>query len=304
MNSYILVVDGGRTHLRAVLLTDEGEVVMRHEEAGLSSVIGLWDVLAKRLNDLVDQTASEAGVDPTRVKRCVAGLAGLGREDDCRELEGLLGAMPFGRHWTVESDAGMTLRAAATHGTVAIAILGTGSVFFARDAGGHVHRVGGWGALLDDYGSGFEIGRRGIQAVFRAWDGTGPATNLTTIFCGRFACADPPGLLAHLYRDKLESSLWASLAPDVVHFAAEGDEVAIEILHLQYEGVSKALRTLYEKSGLNTAVPLFLTGGMVQGIPTFQEGLTEVIRQKLPGLPVSLLEREPFWGGWELARSS
>jgi N-acetylglucosamine kinase-like BadF-type ATPase len=57
---------------------------------------------------------------------------------------------------------------------------GTGAVAFALGATGTA-LVDGWGNLLGDAGSGYWIGRAGLDAALRAHDGRGPATALTPL---------------------------------------------------------------------------------------------------------------------------
>jgi N-acetylglucosamine kinase-like BadF-type ATPase len=62
------------------------------------------------------------------------------------------------------------------HGVVIAA--GTGTVALALGERS-VARVDGWGSQLGDAGSGFWIGRAGLEMVMRAYDGRGPATALS-----------------------------------------------------------------------------------------------------------------------------
>lgn len=56
---------------------------------------------------------------------------------------------------------------------------GTGAICCGRDGAGNRTRVGGYGYLIDDGGSGYALGRDILTAVVRAADGRGPATALT-----------------------------------------------------------------------------------------------------------------------------
>jgi len=67
----------------------------------------------------------------------------------------------------------------------AIVAAGTGCVAFAVGATS-VARVDGWGNIVSDAGSGFWIGRAGLEAVLRAHDGRSPATALTPIVAQDF----------------------------------------------------------------------------------------------------------------------
>ncbi len=46
-----------------------------------------------------------------------------------------------------------------------ILIAGTGSIMFGKDEAGEIHRVGGFGRFIGDEGSGYRIGRIGLNAV-------------------------------------------------------------------------------------------------------------------------------------------
>jgi len=75
----------------------------------------------------------------------------------------------------------VTSHLGALHGRRgAIVAAGTGSVAFAIGAT-TVARVDGWGNIIGDAGSGFWIGRAGLDAALRAHDGRGPATALTAV---------------------------------------------------------------------------------------------------------------------------
>jgi N-acetylglucosamine kinase-like BadF-type ATPase len=71
----------------------------------------------------------------------------------------------------VESDSSFALRAAypaAEPGMLLIA--GTGSVAVAKDTSGNIVKVGGWGRLLGDEGSGYWIGLEALKHYTRALD--------------------------------------------------------------------------------------------------------------------------------------
>src|SRR5579875_3586243 len=57
-------------------------------------------------------------------------------------------------------------------------IAGTGAIALGRNMQGATARASGWGYLLDEVGSGYELGRQALVAVVRAADGRGPQTML------------------------------------------------------------------------------------------------------------------------------
>jgi N-acetylglucosamine kinase-like BadF-type ATPase len=295
----ILVVDGGRSHLRAAAISTQGTRLGEVVEAGLSPGLNQQEVLAQRLLSLPSRLASQFGFPTTALRIAVAGLAGFGREADCRKLESLLcGQGPL--RWLVESDAAQTLRAAEPKGPVVVALLGTGSAFFARDAEGAIHRTGGWGQLLEDSGSGFELARQTLLAAFRAHDGMGGGTALMQAVCAHAECQHPPELLSLLYREPFDPSYWAGFAPLVLKAAEEGDAAALEIVRAQVGGIVRCLEALAKKARLPEKAAIHLTGGLVRGSAFYSDLIHSAIERQLPGLPCRLLEKEAYWGGWQL----
>ena len=53
-----------------------------------------------------------------------------------------------------------------------------------------MRRVDGWGPLLGDDGSGYDIGTRGLRAAFAAYDGRGPETLLASLASGFLGVLD------------------------------------------------------------------------------------------------------------------
>jgi len=70
----------------------------------------------------------------------------------------------------VVGDMVIALEAAFGSGPGVIAISGTGSIVYGRDAAGQTARAGGWGFAVSDEGSGQWIGRRAVSVILRAHD--------------------------------------------------------------------------------------------------------------------------------------
>ncbi len=86
----------------------------------------------------------------------------------------------------VVGDAVIALEAAFGPGPGVIAISGTGSMIYGRDAKGLTARAGGWGFAVSDEGSGHWIGQKAISSILRARD-AGRETSLDRAHFGRLA---------------------------------------------------------------------------------------------------------------------
>lgn len=129
----------------------------------------------------------------------------------------------------VRSDAYMTLFA-LTGGKKrgVLMISGTGAMAIGENAEGKTFVAGGWGRLTGDEGSGYYIGKEGICAALRAFDGIAPKTALTAAAQPHFGVCAPRELISVFYGEA-EPDV-AGFARCVASCAEDGDEVARGIL--------------------------------------------------------------------------
>ncbi|GAA1488107.1 BadF/BadG/BcrA/BcrD ATPase family protein [Brachybacterium sacelli] len=103
---------------------------------------------------------------------------------------------------------------------------GTGSLVLGAVEGCPLVHLDGWGHLAGDRGSGFALGRAGLQAACSALDGAGPSTTLTAELTG----ADPERFIGELYASSTPTKDVAALARSVLRTAAVGDRVAVDVV--------------------------------------------------------------------------
>ena len=220
--------DGGGTRLRLLLLDAAGQVVGRRiGPAALLDREGAPEVarlLASELRALARETDT-----PLPLEGFCAGLAGAGRRDWARETEARLREERVARRVAVVSDAEAALDDAfPIGGPVAAGILlvaGTGSIALTRDADGEIHRVGGWGPLLGDEGSGYWLGLQGLRVAVRAMEGRGPGSALASILPAAVGADDLEGVFRWV--TTAEKGEVAALAPRII---AATDPVARELV--------------------------------------------------------------------------
>src|SRR5712692_3883492 len=118
-----------------------------------------------------------------------------------------------GRKDIVENDWRTAVAGAFVDEPGVTLIAGTGCVAAAqREAGRRVARVGGWGHLVDDRGSGYDIGRDALYAAMRDYDGRGPKTTLLKLVMEKLGAKEPKGIIAKVYAEGMRVSEVASLS--------------------------------------------------------------------------------------------
>jgi N-acetylglucosamine kinase-like BadF-type ATPase len=259
--TFVIGVDGGGTHARAVLIDQDGQELARGEAAGAVVRVAAPAAAARAVGEAVRTAAARAGVGlPGAV--LWAGLAGAGSPDARLGVEKELEGAGIAERIVVGTDVEAAFHGAFGTGPGILLISGTGSIAWARTSGGAVVRVGGWGERLGDEGSGFAIGSAALRAVARAQDGRGPSTTLTERVLAQLALESVDALIP--WKAGADKADVARLVPLVSKAATEGDEVARDVLSQAVRELCDHLAAALERGGPWPEPPeLVLAGGLL-----------------------------------------
>lgn len=223
-----------------------------------------------------------------------AGVSGAGRADEQEVLSNAVRRAFSGPETTVHvevvHDALIALDAAYDLGSGLILIAGTGSVVLARTREDTLLRVGGWGHVMGDPGSGYAIGQEGLRAVAEAYDG-GDDTILRPRLSEQCEIQDRARLIHRVYQEDFDVQ---SVAPVVVEAAVDDDPVASEILENQASGLAEQVGWVLNRA--EAIEPrITMLGGMVQN-DHYAQILRRVLGDHFPEWSVSFLDKDPVVG--------
>ena len=155
-----LGIDGGATKTEFVAVSSEGTVLKRIIKVGCNPN----DIGYAKTEELIFDGVREICVDFPSLKTVFCGIAGISTGNYKDRLEERFGKYFPQLKVRIKTDA-FNLFAMADGVDMSV-ISGTGSVVFVR-RGEEYRRIGGWGHLLDNAGSAFDIGRDALrQALF------------------------------------------------------------------------------------------------------------------------------------------
>ncbi|WP_411978552.1 N-acetylglucosamine kinase [Streptomyces sp. N50] len=295
-----LAVDSGGSGLRVVV----GEVGSGRRSGPLSSgepvrtgARGIdaghfMEQLAPRVRALTEEGAvSEVGTAVIGA----AGLATLG--DGLRaELPGAL-AREFGvRTVALAADAVTAYVGALGSRPGAVIAAGTGLIAIGTDLTGW-RRADGWGHLLGDCGGGAWIGRAGLEAALRAYDGRdGGSGALLSRAEEQFGAMT--GLPGQVYPRPDRPAVLAAFAPRVAECAAV-DPVAAGILRAAAQHMAESAVAVCPVTG---EPQIALTGGLFKMGEPLLVPLHEELAKRLPHARVVPAEGDPLDGAVRIAR--
>jgi glucosamine kinase len=219
-------IDGGGTKTECIMIDARGRVVARHTAPGCNpSITGperARDVLRAALRGLA------IGQSPPVIARtllCMAGSRAFWQEAAATLAKEKI----YGRVDIVD-DSLPVLELATEGGSGLVLHTGTGSFVAARDSDGKIHYAGGLGWRLGDPGSGYELGRLAIVQALIELQGWAPPSRLTKIVRDATQLADAGAITRFIYQNNEPNQQIAALAPAVIHLAAEGDQVAHQLI--------------------------------------------------------------------------
>jgi N-acetylglucosamine kinase-like BadF-type ATPase len=300
---YVVGVDGGATKTVALIGTEIGKILGRGE-SGSSNYHNVGTAAASMaIKDAVTEARKQA-----RIRRCnpevaVVALAGVDSPADKVTALRFLRDARIARKNLVVHDSVAALQV-ATHGRPGIIVIsGTGCVAAGVNGAGKYVRAGGWGYLIDDEGSAYDIGTKALRSAFRMIDGRASRTKLTSILKRRFRVKTLEDTLSLIYSNGLGVDGIAALTP-LVSRSAGGDKVCREILNSAGASLAELACVVGRRLRMTQdAFPIVLVGGTFKAGRYLLQAFRARIRKECPRAQVEIMKIEPVLGAFSLAVS-
>ena len=264
-------IDGGGTKTAAILFDEGGRILARHTAGPCNPNVLGFDESTARVKEIVESLTQG---EPRSVVAIYIGTAGIFTKDDGPRFAAAVSRACGVEKVKCENDV-MNVVAAATDADRCVAgVCGTGMIVYAKEPD-RVTRLNGWGYLLGQSGSGYDIGRDVIRAAVGESEGLSAATALTPLV-ERKAGMTLEQLVLEVYRR--EPAFVASFAPLAFEADAAGDAVARGILVENARAFAKVLNCAAESHDCGDVV--VVSGGIATNA-----AFGKLLKQELkPGL--------------------
>jgi len=300
---YLIGIDGGGTKTDSAIADLSGKII--HLTTGKPSnflVVGIEEAV-ENIFALIEENLFKLEGDFADVKQIVIGVAGAGRKEDAQLLEKSFKdyAAQQGVHFKgvkVVSDAHIALEGAFPDSAGCILIAGTGSILFGKDEKGVIHRVGGFGRLIGDEGSGYSIGRKALNAVSKESDGRGEETLISELLNAKMKSSSANGIINEVYKENLDV---ASVARIVIEAAEEGDPIAEDILDEEADELVLHIKSLLNKIQIDN-LNIAFSGSLIDNKNFYSDLLKRKIKLTLPNVTIVKPAATPVSGAILFAR--
>ncbi|MFY9559479.1 MAG: BadF/BadG/BcrA/BcrD ATPase family protein [Terriglobales bacterium] len=298
--AFYLGIDGGGTKTRCAL--GDETTILATAVAGGSNVIRMGEAQAREaLHASVREVCATAKISPSQIRGVCIGAAGAGRPEIAATVHSILAELIPGPIQVV-GDTVIALEAAFGSGAGVIAIAGTGSIVYGRDAAGRTARAGGWGFAISDEGSGHWIGWRAVSAVLHAID-SGQDTTLTTMVLQEWDLGSLDELVQTA--NALPPPEFPRLFPVVLRAAEADDPLALSLLTEAGTLLADlAAMVIHRLVPQPPHAPVAMTGSVFRQSTEVRQVFYNHLHARFPGLEIRSELVEPVEGALAVARKA
>ena len=290
--NYYIAADGGGSKLQAILYDENLRIIRTGRVAGVNTLFKPADVVQANVERMVRELLRGGEEDTPITEIAAADLCLVGGTDIMQNALAQYGCVKQ-VHFHGEPQIGL---GAALKTDGAVALSGTGSDAFFVKGGKVLSSVGGWGPLLGDEGSGYEIGLNAIKAAIYSYDGRKQPSMLYDLVMEKWSLSHLWGIVTHLAGNPDARHEVASAAMLCAKAANAGDRAALRIyehaaldLFLQARSVIESNRDAWDGT-------VIIMGGAWKGCPRMFEIFKHEIELLYPEAVVSQPLFEPVVG--------
>lgn len=261
---YVLAIDGGGTKTSAVICDELGNIYAKVVTTRSNPTAMDVHYFQSTIHDILQNLQQQNPQVFSAIDSCFAGMAGVKELQAEEVVETIVRKyVPKTAHVFVDNDALIALYAGTLGKAGIVQIAGTGAITMGYDREQHFHRVGGWGYLFDDEGSGYDLGVQVLKAIFQSYDGRGEPTALTDVVLRYFSVENVPQLIECVYGEEHPRTVIAPLSKYIFDVAEKGDRVAIKIIDGACKKYYVAIKACYAHMAWKEGdVPVVLVGGV------------------------------------------
>ncbi|WP_411345003.1 ROK family protein [Paenibacillus sp. WLX1005] len=307
---FVLGVDSGGTRTEVMAWQTDGQLIGSMHGAAGNPKSALYGNEADAVMDTIFRLLTAYDLEQHHCIGIGAGIAGVYTAEECERAAAAIRSRWYEHHESIArlhrdaavfpiqviNDAEIALLASnrTRHGIIAIA--GTGSIVLGIMPSGERVRIGGWGHILGDQGSGYAIGLRCLQTVMLSYDGILPSTRLTAEVLAHYGADVPSQLRDMVYSIEIGKQHIAAVAHCCLHSAEQGDPLAQQIVTDAAHDMARFIMTLYKQHKQLQQSAVTVSGSMFTRSDWYRNTCLQYLHSEYPDMQVVPLHQSPCYG--------
>ncbi|MGN0172709.1 MAG: N-acetylglucosamine kinase [Acutalibacteraceae bacterium] len=300
MDCYIGIDGGGSKTLLQAATADGG--VLFEGLAGGSNPYTATPAAAEQVVRGLIEKAKNALPSDAVLKGVCMGAAGPDKEEDFLFFEQILRDASGCDNVKVVNDGYASLYAVLGERPGVVIASGTGSICWAKNADGTVCRVGGWGHLFSDEGSGYAMVSDAMRAVCRTIDGrASQGTLLLQRLMDAFGVQTPLELISEIYLCPNQQAI-AAYFPLVSKAAEERDPLALKVVDDGMDALVELVASAARQVMLYHTFSVGMTGAVLTKVELTRHLFIHKLLERFPRCEIIHEKTESVSGALYLAQ--
>lgn len=296
---YFIGIDSGGTKFEIVITDAEKKILYEGKYPSCHYSVHGAEKTAEVLCGYIFTSLKKKGLKAENCAGICFGLAGAREDFDRKKLQSLFKKKLKIKNITVVTDAKNAITGAFNGSDGIILIAGTGSVLYGKYKG-KLNRVGGWGRILGDQGSGFIIGREGLRELVKEYDER-PLRKNESIFSKlvskRF------GITSKNIVDKVFARHFEiqRVVECVIEAAEKKDKVCLKIVKQSSEDLLGNIELYLKLAKVKEKIEIAFIGSVIENDNILSRSLKSGIKKNLKNVKIVPKKNEPTMGAIQIA---
>ena len=299
---FVSGVDGGATKTVAVVGRLDG-TLLASARAPPSNYhnVGVGKA-ARSIRTSVLLACRHAHASASDLETVVMGLAAMDCPRDFRAGKRVADLTDLGKRRIVVHDSVIAIYAATLGKPGIVVNAGTGSFAAGIGLDGKPIRASGWGNIIDDEGSAYDIGRRAMRASLRALDGTERKTTIAKLLVRKFKLHALEDIVYEVHNKPMSTREISSISKLVAQAAVNGDQVARGIFAYEGRAMASFVSAIARRLEMTKSKPdIYCTGGVFKAGLVLLNPFKRELQKSVPHFTLRQSRFEPVIGAFILA---
>ncbi len=295
-NGFIIGIDSGGTKCELLIADNNKKIIYSKFFKGIHYSLEGKSNYSNYISECITSALREAKLNLNDCSSIGIGIAGAREKKDRADLRKEFGRNLNFKKILITTDAMTALYGAFGGDEGIILISGTGSVLYGY-SDSKVIRVGGWGRIIGDEGSGYWIGKRALNLVMKEYDSAKTNKSLLSQRLFEIFRINNRNVNEKVFHKNFELQ---RIAPVVIRTAENKCSLSVQIVNEAVESLTNHIKTFLEVSGRTKKIKIAFIGSIIENKNLLSDKLKREIK-KLKLIDVVLKKHTPAFGAALLA---
>jgi len=297
MKKFYLGIDAGGTSYDVIVVNTDNEILFKCRKEALHLNNVGPENFSNHICNAIESILKQRKYKLTNCKGICIGVAGARFEKDRNILRKYLQNLLGFNNLIIETDTEIA-RYAAFGGEDGISLIcGTGSILFGKIKN-NSYRIGGWGKILGDEGSGYKIGLEALKILTKEFDLKIFTSRLAKNLLLKYSITNE-NIIDKIYRQNFNIQ---SIAPLVIDLAGKNDKDCLGILKDASAELIKLIEIFFKLTKIKK-VNFALSGSLIEKNKFFSGILHKEIIKNF-GNRINIISKihSPEYGAYLMAK--